>query len=193
MTLAWDFAAKARANADFGVDALRAFRGEEHTVGQGAAEFRLRLASRLVMEGVEAGLRALLLARGATPRREHRLAALYAQLDDAGRSLVDEAVRSALDRPAGGALPFGLPRVPSVLGGDASSTDHYASAPADVEACFFALDARWGCAQGPYLGPDADFLLHDAPCADVGLLTHGVLVCDGLANCFAREYHCAWE
>ena len=187
--LARDFSAKARANAEFVLAALEGLGRDALAVVGGVPGLRLQVANQLVMEGIELGLKAFLLAHGSAPKREHRLASLYAKLDAADRSLVDETVRSAVAQSASGPMPFGLPNVASAMLRDSVSLGQ--SDPAagyedmGAEAFFRLLDTQWGSRNSQYLGADSNFVVRGVLRTNSRLLAGGILVCLGLAGRFA--------
>ena len=151
--LAQEFAGKAKVNAEFVLAALKGM-GRDVLGGVGVLPaLGLQPANQLIAEGIELALKALLLARGSTPPAHHRLRCLYALLDDADRSFVDEAVRHAVDESATGSVPFGLPNVASaaVRGGAPLGEGDPSSGYAEMDAAaFFALlDATWGAGEQP--------------------------------------------
>ena len=184
--LAQEFAGKAKVNAEFVLAALKGMGGDALGGVGVLPALGLQPANQLIAEGIELAFKALLLARGSTPPAHHRLRCLYALLDDADRSFVDEAVRHAVDESATGSVPFGLPNVASaaVRGGAPLGEGDPSSGYAEMDAAaFFALlDATWGAESSQYLGADRRFVVGKVLRTNTRVLAGGILVCLGLAE-----------
>ena len=182
--LAENFAAKAKANADFVVAALERLGREALNGTMGVPAVSLHVANQLTMEGIELALKALILARGSKPPASHKVACLYESLDVSDKNFVDELVESAVLESATGAVPFGLPNVSSAALRNTSSLGEGDPAAGyagmNAEAFFTLLDDQWHSQNSQYLGADRSFELQGVLRISSRFLAGGILVCLGL-------------
>ncbi len=152
-------AEKGRVNAEFVLAAILGLDVEKPAI------ILLQPAYQLAVEGLELVLKAMMLKQGADPHPTHQLETLYEQLTQADKSVVDDAVRSAIDESATGPVPFNLQNVAGVqllkdftLGVDTAEEDH-TSGYAHMEPVEFLrmLDTEWGTDISQYVGVTRSF------------------------------------
>ena len=180
-----DFVAKAKINAEFVLAAIGGMtkRNESPPIPWTLA---LQPANQLIVEGLELLLKALLMKRGKTPPREHKLKRIYMRLSQVDKSLVNDVVCDAIARSATGAVPFGLPNLAGVTlrqhlvtGVDDAEEDRTCGyAEMDAPAFFGMLDAEWSTDSSQYLGVTPKFSIDKQTLrTNTRVLAGGILVC----------------
>ena len=156
----WEsFAEKGRVNAEFVVAAIR------HLPARPRGLLLFQPAYQLTVEGLELVLKAMILKRGVAPPKKHELEILYSQLTQIDKSVVESAVRSAIDESSGEEIPFDIPNYAGVqllksfvLGVDEADEDptsgYSQMGAADL---FLLLDTEWGTDISQYVGVTRSF------------------------------------
>ena len=155
MAIPEDFATKARINAKF---VLAAIPGISDIDGMSRI-IAFQPAYQLSIEGLELLLKALLAQQGKT-LPIHPLSSLYNELLPCNKTVVDQAVRKAINESATGALPYGLPNIggtgllkaikPGVDEAEEDRTQGFQDM--DVHEFFEMLDAEWEATISQYMG-----------------------------------------
>ena len=189
--LAYDFAEKAKVNAEFVVAAVKGMGRDALAIRGTIPTMALQPANQLTAEGIELLLKAMALARGGMPPATHDLAILFDSLQDEDKETVETVVHDALACSSTGPVPYGLPNVASaVLVGAAPLGEP------DPTAGFGKMNARefllliyreWGAQRSQYLGADAQFEAGTTLRASTRLLAGAIMLCERLAEACLKK------